>query len=44
VDCFGEVIVEISQAEVEAAARSLVADGCTAIAICFLWSFRNDAA
>ncbi|MBU6270671.1 MAG: hydantoinase/oxoprolinase family protein [Betaproteobacteria bacterium] len=43
VDCFGEVVVPMDEAEVEAAARSLVADGCTAIAICFLWSFRHDA-
>ncbi len=40
VDCFGEVVVPLNEAEAEAAIRKLVADGCEAIAICFLWSFR----
>jgi N-methylhydantoinase A len=40
VDCFGEVVVPLNEAEAEAAIRRLVADGCDAIAICFLWSFR----
>jgi N-methylhydantoinase A len=40
VDCFGEVVVPLNEAEAEAAIRRLVADGCEAIAICFLWSFR----
>ena len=43
VDCFGDVVVPMDEAEVEGAVRSLVGDGCTAIAICFLWSFRYDA-
>ena len=41
VDCFGEVVVELNEKEAEAAIRSLVAEGVEAIAICFLWSFRN---
>jgi N-methylhydantoinase A len=40
VDCFGEVVVPLNEAEAEAAIRRLLADGCDAIAICFLWSFR----
>jgi N-methylhydantoinase A len=40
VDCFGEVVVPLNEAEAERAVRRLVADGCEAIAICFLWSFR----
>jgi N-methylhydantoinase A len=41
VDCFGEVVVPLNESEAEAAIRKLVADGCEAIAICFLWSFRH---
>ena len=41
VDCFGEVVVELNENEAEAAIRNLVAEGVEAIAICFLWSFRN---
>ena len=40
VDCFGEVVVPLNEVEAERAIRRLVADGCEAIAICFLWSFR----
>jgi N-methylhydantoinase A len=40
VDCFGEVVVPLNETEAERAIRQLVADGCEAIAICFLWSFR----
>src|SRR3954454_15849518 len=43
VDCFGEVIVEWNEKEAETAIRELVAEGVQAIAICFLWSFRNPA-
>ncbi|MEO7404937.1 MAG: hydantoinase/oxoprolinase family protein [Burkholderiales bacterium] len=43
VDCFGDVIVPLNQVEAERAVRELLADGCTAIAICFLWSFRYAA-
>ena len=41
VDCFGEVVVELNTAEAERAIRELLAEGVDAIAICFLWSFRN---
>lgn len=43
VDCFGDVIVPLNQVEAERAVKELLADGCTAIAICFLWSFRYAA-
>ncbi|MGH8691579.1 MAG: hydantoinase/oxoprolinase family protein, partial [Burkholderiales bacterium] len=41
VDCFGEVVVKLNEEEAEAAIRSLLEEGVEAIAICFLWSFRN---
>src|SRR5439155_15815329 len=41
VDCFGEIVVVLNEKEAEAAIRELVAEGVQAIAICFLWSFRN---
>ena len=41
VDCFGEVVVPLNEVEAEQAIRALVDAGCDAIAICFLWSFRN---
>jgi len=41
VDCFDEVVVPLNEAEAERAIRELVALGVEAIAICFLWSFRN---
>lgn len=40
VDCFGEVVVPLNEIEAENAIKTLLADGCDAIAICFLWSFR----
>jgi len=43
VDCFGEIVVPLNEPEAEAAIRELVAQGVQAIAICFLWSFRNRA-
>jgi len=43
VDCFGEVVVPLNEFEAESAIRSLVEQGVEAIAICFLWSFRNPA-
>ena len=43
VDCFGEVVVKLNEREAEAAIRELLAAGVEAIAICFLWSFRNPA-
>jgi len=41
VDCFDEVIVPLNEADAERAIRELVDAGVEAIAICFLWSFRN---
>jgi N-methylhydantoinase A len=43
VDCFGEVVVTLNEAQAEAAIRSLLEQDVEAIAICFLWSFRNPA-
>jgi N-methylhydantoinase A len=43
VDCFGEVVVALNEAQAEAAIHELVGEGVEAIAICFLWSFRNPA-
>src|SRR4029079_17881103 len=42
VDWFGEIVVELNEAEAESAIRELVAEGVQAIAVCFLWSFRNS--
>lgn len=42
VDCFGEIVVSLNEAEAEKAIRELVAEGVQAIAVCFLWSFRNS--
>ena len=41
VDCFGEVVAKLNESEAERAIHELVAEGVEAIAICFLWSFRN---
>ena len=43
VDCFGEVVVKLNEDEALAAIRDLVEQGVEAIAICFLWTFRNPA-
>src|SRR5688572_28332073 len=43
VDCFGEIVVSLNEKEAEAAIESLINEGVQAIAICFLWSFRNPA-
>jgi N-methylhydantoinase A len=43
VDCFGEVVVPLNEKEAEAAIGELLAQGVEAIAICFLWSFRNSS-
>jgi N-methylhydantoinase A len=43
VDCFGEIVVALNEEQAEAAIRELLAEGVQAIAICFLWSFRNPA-
>src|SRR3954462_5799324 len=42
-DCFGEVVVSLNEKEAEAAIHELLNEGVQAIAICFLWSFRNPA-
>src|SRR5688572_2672638 len=41
VDCFGEIVVALNEGEAEIAIRELLDQGVEAIAICFLWSFRN---
>src|SRR3954463_14059142 len=41
VDCFGEIVVALNEAETEAAVRELIGQSVEAIAVCFLWSFRN---
>src|SRR3954469_8727713 len=41
VDCFGEIVSPLNEEEAENAIKDLVAQGVEAIAICFLWSFRN---
>src|SRR5688500_1472147 len=41
VDCFGEIVVSLNEAEAEKAIKELVAEGVQASAVCFLWSFRN---
>jgi N-methylhydantoinase A len=43
VDVAGEVVVALSRDAVREAGEQLVAAGCEAIAVCFLWSFRNDS-
>ncbi len=42
IDCFGDVVVPLNEDEARVAIRALLAAGCDAIAICCLWSFRND--
>jgi N-methylhydantoinase A len=42
-DCFGDAVVALNEAEAEAAIRRLLEQGVEAIAICFLWSFQNPA-
>jgi len=43
IDVNGDVIVALDEAEVITAIRELVAKDVEAIAVCFLWSFVNDA-
>ena len=43
VDYKGEVIAPLDEKSVRDAVRELVDDGVTAVAVCLLWSFRNDA-
>ncbi len=41
VDCFGEIVVPMNEAEAEAAIRRLVEAGVESIGVCFLWSFKR---
>ncbi|HVH73992.1 MAG TPA: hydantoinase/oxoprolinase family protein [Stellaceae bacterium] len=41
VDCFGEIVVPLNEEEAEAAIRRLIGHGVEAVAIAFLWSFRE---
>src|SRR4051812_20597699 len=43
VDCFGEVVVSLNEREAQQAIEELLKEGVQAIAVCFLWSFRNPA-
>ena len=43
VDCFGNVVVALNEAQAGQAIRELVAQDVDAIAICFLWSFLEPA-
>lgn len=43
VDCFGQEVAPLDEDEVVSAVRELVAAGVEAIAICFLWSFRDPS-
>lgn len=43
VDYKGAVVVPLSLAEAEEGIKRLLGDGVAAIAICFLWSFKNPA-
>ena len=43
VDCFGNVVVALNEAQAEQAIRELLAQDVDAIAICFLWSFLEPA-
>jgi N-methylhydantoinase A len=41
IDAAGAVLIPVNASEVLAAVEELVADGCEALAICFLFAFRN---
>ena len=43
VDCFGNVVVALNEAQAEQAIRELLAQEVDAIAICFLWSFLEPS-
>src|SRR5689334_2238276 len=43
VDCFGEIVVPLNEQETRQAIEELLKEGVQAIAVCFLWSFRNPA-
>ena len=42
VDVAGDIVVALDREAVRRAGEELLAAGCEAIAICFLWSFRNQ--
>jgi N-methylhydantoinase A len=42
VDCFGEVVVPLNEADVADAIHRLVEQHVEAIAVCFLWSFKHS--
>ena len=41
IDCFGEVVVPLNEADAADAIQRLVAQDVEAIAVCFLWSFKH---
>jgi N-methylhydantoinase A len=41
VDCNGTIVVELDEGELRASVERLVADGCDAFAVTFLWSIQN---
>ena len=41
VDCFGKIVAALNEDEAERAVRDLIGAGVEAIAVCFLWSFKN---
>ena len=43
VDCFGNVVVALNEAQAEQAIRELLGQDVDAIAICFLWSFLEPS-
>ncbi len=43
VDCFGQVVVPLNEAEAREAVQGLIDAGVEAIAVCFLWSFLHRA-
>ena len=43
VDCFGNIVVALNEAQAEQSIRELLDEGVEAIAICFLWSFLEPA-
>jgi len=42
VDCFGDVVVPLSESSIATAVSALLAEDVEAIAVSLLWSFRND--
>ena len=42
-DCFGSIVAPLNEDEVKHAVEELLGAGVEAIALCFLWSFKNPA-